>query len=246
MKIVILERNSVGPDIPVDELMHFGETTVYGNTVGIEETAERIREADIVIANKAPLNEATLKDAPNVKLICDFATGYDNCDVAYCKSRGIGVANVVNYSTESVAQHTFAMTLFLLEHLNHYDHYVKGGEYASQSRFSNFDVPFPELNGKTWGIIGMGNIGRKVAEIATAFGCHVITHSITGKGPDSQKNPGWEYVSMDELLSRSDVLSLHCPLTDLSRGLINYEALCKMKQTAVLINVARGPVEVGS
>lgn len=251
MKVVILERNSVGTDISIDEIMHFGETDVYENTVTAEEVGERIREADIVISNKAPLNESNLKDAPNVKLICEFATGFDNVDIAYCKSRGISVANVVNYSTDSVAQHTFALALYLLEHLNHYDHYVKDGEYGAQSRFSNFDLAFPELTGKTWGIIGMGNIGRKVASIAEAFGCRVITHSITGKGAKqtdcelvSKNRSGWEYVSMDELLNRSDVLSLHCPLSDLSRGLINYEALCKMKKSAVLINVARGPVVV--
>lgn len=271
MKVVILERNSVGTDISIDEIMHFGETDVYENTVTAEEVGERIREADIVISNKAPLNESNLKDAPNVKLICEFATGFDNVDIAYCKSRGISVANVVNYSTDSVAQHTFALALYLLEHLNHYDHYVKDGEYGAQSRFSNFDLAFPELTGKTWGIIGMGNIGRKVASIAEAFGCRVITHPITGKGAKqancelvskdqidcksapmgqadcelvSKNRSGWEHVSMDELLNRSDVLSLHCPLSDLSRGLINYEALCKMKKSAVLINVARGPVVV--
>ena len=180
MKIVVLERNSAGTDIDVsfDDL---GETTYYWNTVTPDEVRERIVDAEVVVANKAPLNEATLKDAPHVKLICELATGYDNVDIAYCRQRGIGVANVVNYSTAMVAQHTFALALYLYEKLPYYDNYVKGGAYGAQHRFSNFDVPFGELDGKTWGIVGMGNIGRKVAQIAQAFGCKVIFYSVTGK-----------------------------------------------------------------
>jgi len=238
MKIVILERNSVGTDISIEGFNKFGEVTAYPNTSKEEETIERVKDADIIIANKAALNERTLKQAPNVKFIGEFATGFDNVDLAYCKSRGIKVANVVDYSTDSVAQHTFALTFYVLEKLHHYDHYVKDGEYASQSRFSNFDLSFTELAGKTWGIIGMGNIGRKVASIAKAFGCKVIFHSITGKSSVTE----YQQVTFDELLKESDFLSLHCPLSDLSRGLINYDALSKMKSSSILINVARGPV----
>lgn len=237
MRIVILERNSVGTDVSVDSISKYGEITVYRNTTA-EDVAERVKEADIIIANKAPLNETTLKNAQKVKLICEFATGYDNVDLAYCKSRGIKVANVVNYSTDAVAQHTFALCLYILEKLHHYDAYVKSGEYASQDRFSNFDIPYTELAGKTWGIIGMGNIGRKVAEIAKAFGCHVIFYSVTGKSSCTE----YEQVDFDTLLRESDVLSLHCPLSDITRNLINLDALKKMKKTAILINVARGPV----
>ena len=237
MRIVILERNSVGTDVSVDSISKYGETTVYRNTTA-EDVAERVKDAEIIIANKAPLNEATLKNAQKVKLICEFATGYDNVDLAYCKSRGINVANVVNYSTYAVAQHTFALCLYILEKLHHYDAYVKSGEYASQDRFSNFDIPYTELAGKTWGIIGMGNIGRKVAEIAKAFGCHVIFYSVTGKSSCTE----YEQVDFDTLLRESDFLSLHCPLSDITRNLINMEALKKMKKTAILINVARGPV----
>ena len=237
MRIVILERNSVGTDVSVDSISKYGEITVYRNTTA-EDVAERVKEADIIIANKAPLNETTLKNAQKVKLICEFATGYDNVDLAYCKSRGIKVANVVNYATDAVAQHTFALCLYILEKLHHYDAYVKSGEYASQDRFSNFDIPYTELAGKTWGIIGMGNIGRKVAEIAKAFGCHVIFYSVTGKSSCTE----YEQVDFDTLLRESDVLSLHCPLSDITRNLINLDALKKMKKTAILINVARGPV----
>lgn len=238
MNIVVLERNSVGTDIPVDCLEKFGNVTYYPNTVGVEEVIERVKDADIIVANKVPLREETLKDAPNVKLICEFATGYDNCDLAYCKSRGIKVANVVDYSTAMVAQHTFTLALAVSQNLVHYDKYVKSGAYAAQDRFSNFDLPFTELEGKTWGIVGMGNIGKKVAKIATAFGCKVIFHSVTGKSTCTD----YPQVDKDALLAECDYLSLHCPLSDLSRDFIDAAALKKMKKSAVLINVARGPV----
>lgn len=237
MKIVVLERNSVGTDIAVnyDDL---GEVTYYENTATEAEVIEHIKDADIVVSNKAPLNEASLKDALNVKLICVFSTGYDAVDVAYCKSRGIAVCNVVDYSTAMVAQHTFALAFYVSQKLHHYDEYVKSGAYAAQSRFSNFDVPFHELDGKTWGIIGMGNIGKRVAKIAESFGCKVIFHSVTGRSKVTE----YEQVDFDTLLAESDYLSLHCPLSDITRNLIDASALSKMKKTAILINVARGPV----
>lgn len=238
MNIVILERNSVGADVSVDCIKDLGEVAIYDNTVAPEQVRERIRNADIVIANKSPLREETLKDAPNVKLICEFATGYDNCDLEYCRKRGIKVANVRDYCTAMVAQHTFTMALALSQKLFHYDAYVKSGKYSAQDRFSNFDMPFYELEGKTWGIVGMGNIGRRVAKIAEAFGCRVIFHSITGKSICGE----YPRVDKDTLLSESDFLSLHCPLSNLSRNFIDAEALKKMKKTAVLLNVARGQV----
>ena len=238
VKIVILERNSVGVDTPVDCFEELGEVTCYPNTTTAEEVRERTKDADIIVANKARLNEESLRESPNVKLICEFATGFDNCDLAYCNSRGIKVANVADYCTDMVAQHTFTLMLTLLQKLPHYDEYVKSGAYAAQDRFSNFDEPFTELAGKTWGIVGMGHIGKKVAQIATAFGCRVIFHSVTGKSTVTE----YEQVDKDTLLRESDFLSLHCPLSDLTRGFIDKEALRKMKKTAVLVNVARGPV----
>lgn len=237
MKIVALERNSAGTDIPF-EFDHLGEVTLYRNTVTVDEVRERVKDADIIIANKSPLNEATLKDAPNVKLICELATGFDNVDLAYCKSRGIKVCNVVDYCTGMVAQHTFTMALWLSQRMSHYDTYVKSGEYSAQDRFSNFDIPFHEIEGKTWGIVGMGNIGKRVAKIATAFGAKVIFHSVTGKSTCTD----YPQVDKDTLLKECDIISLHCPLSDLSRGFIDADALKKMKNTAILINVARGPV----
>ena len=238
MKIVSLERNSAGTDISMECFQDFGEVIYYGNTTTKEQVKERVKEAEIIIANKSPLNEETLKDAPNVKLICELATGYDNVDLAYCKSRGITVCNVRDYCTGMVAQHTMTLALCLSQKLFHYDDYVKSGAYSAQDRFSNFDVPFYEMEGKTWGIVGMGNIGKKVAQLATAFGCKVIFHSVTGKSTCTD----YPQVDKDTLLKESDFLSLHCPLSDLSRGFIDAGALKKMKKAAILINVARGPV----
>lgn len=237
MKIVVLERNSAGIDIEMD-YSDLGEVTYYPNTVTKEEVAERIKDADVVVANKSPFCEETLKDASNLKLICELATGFDNCDLKYCKEHGIQVRNVVDYSTAMVAQHTFSLALCLLGKLPHYDNYVKSGAYGAQDRFSNFDIPFYELDGKTWGIVGMGNIGKRVAKIATSFGCKVIFYSASGNSTCTD----YERVDLDTLLKESDVLSLHCPLTDRTRHLIDEAALNKMKKSAVLVNVARGAV----
>ena len=238
MKIVILERNSVGLDVPVNCFEELGEVTYYANTKTIEEVKERTKDADIVVANKAPMCREALSGSANLKLICEFATGFDNCDLTYCKEKGITVCNVADYCTDMVAQHTFTLALALLQKLAYYDNYVKSGEYSAQERFSNFDVPFTELSGKTWGIVGMGNIGKRVAKIATAFGCRVIFHSVTGKSTVTE----YEQVDKDTLLTESDFLSLHCPLSDLTKNFIDSEALKKMKKTAILVNVARGPV----
>lgn len=241
MKIVILERNSVGLDIDVERFKDFGEVDIYANTVTEAEVAERVKDADIAISNKAPMRAEALKDAKNLKLVCEFATGFDNVDIEYCKNRGIAVCNVRNYSTAMVAQHTFAMALFLIGKLPYYDNYVKSGEYAGQSRFSHFEETFWELEGKTWGVIGMGNIGRKVAKIAESFGCKVIFYSASGNSSCTE----YERVDFDTLLKETDILSLHCPLSDKTRNLIDLAALKKMKKSAVLINVARGPVVNG-
>ncbi len=237
MNLVILERNSVGTDIDVSCFEKLGRVTVYENTVE-RQVAERIQDADVVIGNKAPLNESTLQGARNLKLITLFSTGYDCVDIAYCAAHGIKVANVKDYCTDAVSQHTFAMLFYLLEHLRHYDEYVKSGAYGAQERFSNFDLPFVELTGKTWGIVGMGNIGSRVAGIAKAFGCRVIFYSASGKSTCT----AYEQVDKDTLLAQSDFLSLHCPLSERTRNLIDKDALRKMKRTAILLNVARGAV----
>lgn len=237
MKLVVLERNSAGTDIDVSCFEKFGEVKYYPNTVA-ENTAERVKDADIIMANKAPLNETTLKNAPNVKLICLLATGFDNVDLAYCKNRGIKVTNVVNYCTSTVAQHTLLLALALSEKLAFYDDYVKSGAYSAQDRFSNFDRAFYDLEGKTWGIVGMGSIGRRVAALAQAFGCRVIFYSASGKSTCTD----YQRVEFETLLREADILSLHCPLSDRTRGLINKEAFAQMKDNAILVNVARGSV----
>ncbi|MDD2968567.1 MAG: D-2-hydroxyacid dehydrogenase [Lachnospiraceae bacterium] len=237
MKIVLLERNSLGTDIDVSCYEKLGEVESYPVS-DVNNAPDRIRDADIIIVNKVPMNELTLKDASRVKLICVTATGVDNIDFSYTSKRGIVVTNVKDYCTAAVAQHTFAMSLYLIEHLRHYDDYVKTGVYADQPRFSNFDLPFFELAGKTWGIIGMGNIGRNVAEIAKAFGCKVIFYSASGQNTSTD----YERVEFDDLLAKSDVISIHSPLTDRTRNLIDLDAMKKMKRSAVLINVARGPI----
>lgn len=237
MKLVVLEKESLGTDLDITYFNEFGEVDYYDRTV-YDEIADRIADADIVIANKVPLNESTLSGAKNLKIICETATGYNNVDLDYCKARGIHVTNVVGYSTPIVAQHTFAMALYLLEKLPVYDTYVKNGDYAKSPIFTCFEPFFTELEGKTWGIIGLGNIGRKVAEIAKVFGCRVIFYSASGNNTTSD----YERVDFETLLAESDILSLHCPLTDRTQNIINAEALAKMKKTAILINVARGPV----
>lgn len=237
MKLAVLEKVSLGTDIDISFYDDFGETNYYENTTA-DKVAERVEDADIIIANKAPLNEATLSGAKNLKLICETATGYNNVDLDFCKAHGIRVTNVKGYSTPIVAQHTFAMALYLLEKLPVYDAYVKNGGYEKCPIFTCFEPFFTELEGKTWGIIGLGNIGRKVAEIAKVFGCRVIFYSASGNNSSTD----FERVDFDTLLAESDILSLHCPLTDRTQNIINADALSKMKKTAVLLNLARGPV----
>ena len=240
MRIVVLEKASLGNDIDISFFDDFGETEYYDSTA-LEEVEQRVADADIIIASKIPFNASTLSGAAHLKLICETATGYNNVDLAYCKARGIRVTNVADYCTSVVAQHTLAMTLYLMEKLPVYDAYVKNGEYGRGTVFTYFEPYFTELCGKTWGIIGLGNIGRKVAQMAQVFGCRVIYYSASGKNNSTD----FERVDFDTLLAESDILSLHCPLTERTERIINAQALDKMKETAILINVARGPVVDG-
>lgn len=237
MKIVMLDRNSVGMDMDVSIFEGLGEFEAH-DVADRQSCKEWIKDANVVIFNKTRLDEEMLKDAPDVQLLCVTATGYDNIDLEYARKRKIAVANVKNYSTPAVAQHTFALALYVLEKIGYYDNYVKSGAYSNQLGFSNFDEKYHELEGKTWGIIGLGNIGRKVAEIAKAFGCRVIFYSASGKNDTTE----YQRVDLETLLKEADVLSVHCPLTEKTRNLINKDTLRKMKSTAILINVARGPV----
>lgn len=237
MKIVVLEGNSLGRDIDLTVFEKLGELVIYDQS-NAEDTPEKVKDADIIIVNKVPMNEQTLKDAPNVKMIAITATGYNIIDKAYTDSRGIAVANVGGYSTDSVAQHTFALALYLIDQMDYYDKYVKTGEYVKSDIFCHFDKKIFELAGKTWGIIGMGAIGRKVAEIAKVFGCKVLYYSTTGKNTRQD----YDCVDLDTLLAESDILSIHAPLNPVTENLMNMENFKKMKPSAILINVARGPI----
>lgn len=237
MKIVFLDRNTIGFDIDVSMFKHYGELEEH-NSCAPEKSKEYIKDADIVIFNKTIMNKDILETAPNVKLLCVTATGYDNIDIEYARSRGIAVCNVKGYSTPAVVQHTFALALYVLERISYYDTYVKSGEYCRAAGFSNFDEKYNELEGKTWGIIGLGNIGKGVAKVADAFGCKVIYYSASGNNCSDK----YERVDFETLLSQSDIISIHCPLTDKTRGLMNLDAFKKMKKSAILVNVARGPI----
>lgn len=237
LKIAILEGKSVGEDMDFSSFSEFGEVEIYNKTIP-EQMPERVADADIIIANKLPMCEKTLGSAKNLKLICVTATGINNLDGDYLKSRGIAACNVAGYSTDAVAQHTFALLFYIWEKLAFYDDFVKSGEYTRLQDFSCFPEKFFELSGKTWGIIGLGAIGKKVASIAKAFGCRVITYSASGGKYDSE----YEQVDFDTLLAESDVLSIHAPLNSYTDNLMDLEAFKKMKKSAVLVNVARGPI----
>ncbi len=236
-KIVMLDRDTIGKDINVSFLEKYGELKEY-NMGTLEEKKEWVKDAEIIIFNKTVMNEDLLEDANNLKLLCVTATGYDNIDLDYTKNRGIVSTNVKAYSTASVAQHTISMALYLLEKLKFYDEYVKSGAYAGQTAFSHFSETYQELSGKTWGIVGLGNIGRAVAKIAEAFGCRVIFYSVSGH---TQESP-YQQVDMEMLLRESDMISIHCPLTENSRNLFGKAEFEKMKKSAYIVNVARGPI----
>ncbi|MDF2472286.1 MAG: D-isomer specific 2-hydroxyacid dehydrogenase NAD-binding [Anaerocolumna sp.] len=237
MKIVIMEADTLGNDVDLSIFNEFGEVLIYNKSVS-EENAKRIEDADVILANKIAMNEDLLKNAKNLKLICLSATGTNNVDIKYTNERNIVVANVKGYSTKSVVQHTFALLFYVYEKLTYYDQFVKSGEYTRFDIFSFFDNKFNELDGKTWGIIGLGEIGRGVAEIAKAFGCKVIYYSASGKN----SNQNYEQVDFDTLLGTSDIISIHAPLNPLTENLINAAALKRMKNSAVLINLGRGPI----
>lgn len=237
MKIVFLDAKTIGEDIDLSGFDELGEIVKYGFSTA-EEARERSKDADVLVLNKVQVNEQTIGAAKHLKLVCVTATGTNNLDKEYLAQQGIEWRNVAGYSTESVAQHTFAMLFYLLEKLPYYDNYVKSEKYVNDVSFTHFAKAFHELSGKTYGIIGLGNIGRRVADIAKAFGCHVIYYSTSGRN----SQPGYERVSFDELLERSDIVSIHAPLDENTLGLMNQKAFAKMKSSAILLNVGRGPI----
>jgi glycerate dehydrogenase len=237
MKIVFLDRKSIGEDIDLKSFEDFGEVITYDYS-SVEEAAIRTKDADIIVLNKVPVNEKTIGNAQNLKLVCVTATGTNNLDKEYLAAKGIEWRNVAGYSTETVAQHTLALLFYLYEHLSYYDNYVKSEKYVNDTLFTHFDMHFNEINGKTWGIIGLGAIGKRVAEIATCLGANVIYYSTSGNNHDSE----YKEVDFDTLLATSDVISIHAPLNENTLNMIDKVALNKMKKSAILINVGRGPI----
>ncbi|MBQ3931391.1 MAG: hydroxyacid dehydrogenase, partial [Firmicutes bacterium] len=239
MNIVFLDRKSIGDDLDLSAFDKLGNVVMYDFSTPAE-ARERTRDADIIVLNKTPINEQTIGLADRLKLVCVTATGTNNLDKDYLDRRGIQWRNVAGYSTESVAQHTFALLLYVWEHLRYYDEYVKSGSYADDKLFTHFAQNFRELAGKTWGIIGLGTIGRRVAQIAEAFGCRVQYYSTSGRNHTDD----YKEVDFGELLATSDIVSIHAPLNAQTEGLMDAAAFKQMKKTAVLINVGRGPIIV--
>jgi len=237
MKIVFLDAKTIGDDIDLQGFDALGEVVKHSFS-NAEEVPCRVHDAGVIITNKVKINEAAIGGAKNLKLVCVTATGTDNLDKGYLDSRGIGWRNVAGYSTNSVAQITFSLLFYLLTKTRYYDDYVKSERYVNDEIFTHFDERFMELEGKTGGIIGLGAIGQKVADIAKVFGCRVIYYSTSGKN----NNPGYEQTSFQELLSQSDIISIHAPLTEATYHLMDKAAFAQMKPTAILINVGRGPI----
>lgn len=237
MNIVFLDADSIGKDIDLSAFEALGTVTRYGYSEE-SQMPERVADADVIIVNKMEVNEETVGGAKHLKLVCVTATGTNNLDKEFLDRRGIAWRNVAGYSTESVAQHTFSLLFYLFEKMSYYDNYVKSGKYVNDEMFTHFSNVFHELNGMTWGIIGLGNIGRRVADIAKVFGCHVIYYSTSGQ----PQQEGYEQTDLDTLLATSDIVSVHAPLTDATEGLMDLDKFRKMKQSAIFLNVGRGPI----
>ena len=239
LKIVFLDAKTIGEDIDLSGYEKLGEVVKYDFSTP-EEARERTKDADVIILNKVVINEASIGEADHLKLVCVTATGTNNLDKEYLDKRGIAWRNVAGYSTETVAQHTFALLFYLLEHLNYYDQYVKAERYVNDTMFTHFAEVFHELNGMTWGVIGLGAIGRRVADIAKMFGCRVVYYSTSGKNDQ----PCYERVTFDTLLRESDIVSVHAPLDENTKDLMNKESFDKMKSSAIFLNLGRGPIVV--
>jgi len=236
MKIVYLDSDSLG-STPLDEIAALGELVCYGTSTRAE-ALERVGDCDVLIINKIVVDRELLAHAPNLKLICESATGVNNIDLDAATERGIPVRNVAGYSTDSVVQLTFMQVLSLLGHGPYFDERVKNGTYSALGIFADMSLPFTEMAGKTYGIIGLGAIGERVARVAEAFGMKVIYYSTSGTSHNKQ----YPSVSLEELMSTSDVISIHAPLNENTRNLIGDEQLRLMKKTAIIVNAGRGGI----
>ena len=239
MKIVVMDGKGVNPgDMSWKQIQQFGELIVYERTAS-EEIIDHVGDAEIVLTNKTVFDEDTIAKLKNVKYIGVLATGYNVVDLKAASKRGIVVTNIPAYSTDSVAQMTFAHVLNVTNHVDHYARASRDGEWSRCPDFCYWDKPLVELAGKTIGIIGLGNIGMKVANIALNFGMNVIAY--TSKEPKEIPN-GINKASIDNILSDSDIISLHCPLTKQTRELINKDSIAKMKRSVIVVNTGRGPL----
>lgn len=234
MKIVVLDAATFGGDLDLSPLSEIGETTVFDNTAAAD-VARRLADAQVAVVNKVKLNKENLEGLDSLKLICILATGYDNVDTDYCRQAGIAVCNVVGYSSDNVTQLTLAMALSLINRLPEYTQYVRSGKYSESGVANRLTPVYHEISGKTWGIVGYGNIGRRVAAAAEALGCRVIINKRTAK-------EGLDCVSLEALCKTSDIISVHTPLNESTRGLISEKLISMMKKDAIFINVARGAV----
>lgn len=234
MKISILDIATLGDDLNFDAIHCLGDVTVYDITKQ-EDVIDRIRDAEVLILNKVKLNKTNLPYAEKLKLICITATGFDNVDLDYCREHNIAVCNVAGYSTDSVVQLTVAMAFSLATNLGAFDGYVKSGKYTESGIFNCIKPVFREMSALTWGVVGLGNIGKKVADIAKTMGCRVLAY---------KRTPVEDYncVDIDTLCRESDIISIHTPLSDETYHLINEKRLSMMKKGTILINVARGAV----
>lgn len=234
MKIVVGDAATLGYDLDLSPLNALGEVEIHYTTAP-DEMAARFQGADVAVVNKLRMNRDTLGEHPTLKMIAECATGFDNIDLDYCREKGIAVANVKGYSTHSVAQVTLSMALSLATNLADFRALVASGNYTEVGIANRLEPAFCELCGKTWGIVGAGNIGRQVAAVARAMGCRVIGFSRTPK-------EGIEQVGLEELCRLSDIISIHLPLSDQTRGIIGAKEISLMKKNAILVNVARGAV----
>ena len=238
MKIVFLDAISMG-DASLEEIASLGELTCYPSSTA-EEARERVKDADVAILNKVIVDQAFLDAAPKLKLVCEAGTGINNINVPLCEARGVAVRNVAAYSTDSVAQIAWMHILNLAGRAFHYREFVDSGAYSKNPVHVDYAHPFTELSGKTLGIVGMGAIGRKVAQIGQSFGMDVLYYSTTG----TSHCKDFPSVSLEELLRRADVISIHAPYNERTAGLIGYEQMKRMKPTAWLVNTGRGGIAV--
>lgn len=236
MKIVILDRATLGFDINIDIFSKFGKLVSYDMTKK-DETKQRIKDADIVLTNKVVIGKDEM-DNSKVKLICITATGMNNVDLEYAKQKNIQVKNVAGYSTSSVVQVAFSMIFYFVQKLNYYKSYVDEGSWQKSNIFTHIDEPFYELDNKRVGVIGLGEIGRDFAKKASAFNCEVVYYSTSGKNSNSD----YKQVSLDELLKTSDIISIHAPLNENTKNLLNYENMKNIKEGAILLNLGRGGI----